>query len=1062
MSDIRVESALEEVQYRLRRLRECIPNLREKKLVIYGTGINAKRVLDCMEPLNILGLMDIEHTGKYIYGKKVLSEEEIRLLGVDTIIIAAEPYSTEIVYKRISTFCSIHHITILDMYGCDEWELHRKILEQELAYAEMDGELLRKAVAQRDVLFVSFYDVLCSEIYSDRRKIYENVAEIIRQEGIKIPNFERHRLIAQRRVPYGSEGDLKGIYNVLSTILTVDEKQLEHIMETEKRLALENLIPRSEGIDLLKYAIAQNKEVYIYSDMVDGEQVISSFIQQNGIFRYKKVYAEAEKLAGLLGRTIRALGEKYGFQKILCIGNNNATNLIVPQLYGVCFRMIQGSLRMYYQATKLRIDEKYIEDSPQRDDTVKEILKKFGSLFYDQVDIPSLDRVIAEKIGWNGEEGKCHVEIFPLEHFNSLGEIEKLTFPEMEQPMVSIIIPAFNQFEYTYNCLKAILMNTENVTYEVIVADDCSSDFTSEIEQVVSGITVIHNEENMLFIRNCNNAARVVRGKYIMFLNNDTQVQLNWLYPLVACMETEQNVGLAGAKLIYPDGSLQEAGGIVWNNGEAGNYGRGKNPDLPDYNYVREVDYISGAAIIIAKVLWDEIGGFDERYVPAYCEDSDLAFEVRKRGKRVLYQPDSVVVHFEGMSNGKSTESGVKKNQRENQIKFLKKWEEILKKEQYSAGRHVLAACERKQGRKTVLFVSEQVPMYDKDATSRTLDFYIQEFIKRGYIVKFIPDNFIAQEPYTHRLEQMGVEVLSGRYYQKTVMNWIYTNYADIDFAFLTFPNASFKYIDIFKKLEIPVMYYGADLHYIRMQRESELFGDKEKEKESKQYYEKEAYIIKSSDAVYYPSQIELDIVRKEFSKENVRQLMVNFYDEDTIRNQYVPQKREGLLFIGGYRHTPNVDAVMWFVRQIYPEICRQQKIPFYIAGADMPAEIREIDEEGITILGTVTDAELEELYEKVKMVVIPLRYGAGVKGKVVEALYHGVPVVSTSIGMEGIPNENLAVKIADGEMEFAEAVIRCCQSDKELMRMSVEGQKIIQQYYSTEAAWNNIAEDFM
>ncbi len=205
-----------------------------------------------------------------------MSEEEIQLLGVDTIIIAAEPYSAEIVYKRIFPFCARNRIAILDMYGCDEWEMHRKILEQGLVYAEMDVEGLKEDIDQSDVLVVSFCEVLCSEICSDRKRIYKKVAEIIRQEGLTISNFERYRINAQKRVPFGLDKDLRGIYSVLSTVLTVKEKQMEHIMETEKRLILENLVPRPEGINVLKYAIAQKKEVYVYSDMADDEHVFLS------------------------------------------------------------------------------------------------------------------------------------------------------------------------------------------------------------------------------------------------------------------------------------------------------------------------------------------------------------------------------------------------------------------------------------------------------------------------------------------------------------------------------------------------------------------------------------------------------------------------------------------------------------------------------------------------------------------------------------------------------------------------------------------------------------------
>ena len=126
-----------------------------------------------------------------------------------------------------------------------------------------------------------------------------------------------------------------------------------------------------------------------------------------------------------------------------------------------------------------------------------------------------------------------------------------------------------------------------------------------------------------------------------MFLNNDTQVQPDWLSSLVDLIESDETIGMVGSKLVYPDGRLQEAGGIIWNNASGWNYGHLDDPMKPEYNYVKEVDYISGASLMIRKSLWESIGGFDERYVPAYYEDADLAFEVRKHGYKVVYQPKS-------------------------------------------------------------------------------------------------------------------------------------------------------------------------------------------------------------------------------------------------------------------------------------------------------------------------------------------------------------------------------------------------------------------------------------
>lgn len=1062
MNNIRIESALDEVYYRLNRLEKVLPQLYDKRIVLYGTGINTKRILDCVKQLNVLGLMDQECTGKYIYNKKVLSEKEIQLLGIDTILVAAEPQSTEIIYKRIVAFCLDNHITILNMYGSNEILLHKNILEQELEYGKLDKGKIKQKILASDELVVSFKNVIYSELVSSEILFFKKLNKELENNGIYIRNFIRYRMMAPKRVPVGDNCSLNQIYRILYTLLKIDETRLARAKAIEEKLILENLYPRTDMIELLKYALSLQKDVYIYSDLMDGDRVIEAFFEKFGIGGYKKIVASGDVLPGLLGRTIRALGEKYGFDKILCIGNEKSDNMIIPQLYHSNFQIIKSSLDMFLSATSLHIFPEELDVLLEHDEINADILQGYNSPFFNQIDSGWIDSLVGKKLGWCEKEGTEDIELLPVNQWDNIDEVEKLVFPKVEAPLVSIIIPAYNQFEYTYNCLQSILLNTDHVSYEVIVADAHSCDFTVKLEDIVTGVSVIHNKENMVFIKNCNNASKTARGKYLVFLNNDTQVQLNWLYPLLECMETQKTAGLVGAKLLNPDGSLQEAGNIVWNNAVAWNYGREKNPQSPDYNYVREVDYISGAAIMISKKLWKEIGGFDERYAPAYWEDVDLAFEVRKRGKRVFYQPDSIVVHFEGLSNGKNIESGLKRYQEINKEKFLEKWRTELIENQYPESENILAACERKAKRKTVLFVSEGVPTYDKDAGSRTLDFYIKEFLRREYIVKFIPDSFVREEPYTHRLEQMGVEVFYGKYYRKTIMNWIRGNCNNIDFAFISYPNASRKYIDILKESGIPVMYYGMDLHYLRLQREYRLHGDKKKAEEAKAFYEKEAYLIKNSDSVYYPSLVEAEIIRKEFHRNDVKQLLINIYDVSTICNCYEPEKREGIMFIGGYRHTPNVDAVLWFSAEIFPRIYERLGISFYVAGADMSVDINSIDREGVIRLGTLTDSELEKMYAKVKLMVIPLRFGAGIKGKVIEAMYHGIPVVTTSIGMEGIPNENDAVKIADCDTDFADAVIEVYQSNAELIRMSLAGQEIIKRYYSREAAWNNIADDFI
>ena len=641
----------------------------------------------------------------------------------------------------------------------------------------------------------------------------------------------------------------------------------------------------------------------------------------------------------------------------------------------------------------------------------------------------------------------------------------KINFPYAENPKVSIIIPVYNQVHYTYACLVSILENTEGFDYEIIIADDVSTDATKEIDKFVTGLVIARNESNQGFLKNCNNAAKKARGEYIFFLNNDTTVQKDWLPPLIRLLETDKSIGMVGSKLIYPDGRLQEAGGIIWSDGSGWNYGRCDDPNKPEYNYVRDVDYISGAAIMLSRKLWEEIGGFDERYAPAYCEDSDLAFEVRKRGLRVVYQPLSVVTHFEGVSNGTDVNgTGLKRYQVENNKKLQEKWSEEFKNQYDNVGvPNAFRARERSRDKKVILFVDHYVPTFDKDAGSKTTFQYIKMFIERGYVVKFLPDNFAKSEPYTSILEQMGVEVLYGNEMRTNIFEWIENNQANIDIAYLNRPHIATKYIDFIKeKTNIKVIYYGHDLHFLRERREYELTGDVERKNASAYWKSMELDLMRKASISYYPSNVEVDYIHTFDKKINAKAITAYVF-EKFGNIDYNPDIREGVLFVGGFSHPPNADALKYFLDNMWDEIYAQIKAPFYIVGSNATDEIKALHNEakGIIFKGFVSEEELKELYEKVRLVVVPLRYGAGVKGKVIEALYYNDPVITTSVGAEGIDNSYNQMLVADEPGDFVEKCVNLYNDKEALKAMSKAADDYVRNKHSIEAVWEIIREDF-
>jgi GT2 family glycosyltransferase/glycosyltransferase involved in cell wall biosynthesis len=629
-----------------------------------------------------------------------------------------------------------------------------------------------------------------------------------------------------------------------------------------------------------------------------------------------------------------------------------------------------------------------------------------------------------------------------------------LHFAPCSEPLVSIVIPVFNQFGHTYSCLASILANTRSTQYEVIIADDASQDETKDLALYASNVLHVRNPENLGFLRNCNHAAASARGKYIVFLNNDTNVQNNWLKHLTDLMEDDPTIGMTGSKLVYPDGRLQEAGGIIWNDANGQNYGRLDDPWKPEYNYVKDVDYISGASIMIRKELWDRVGGFDERFAPAYYEDTDLAFTVRKLGYRVVFQPQSVVVHFEGISHGTDLGSGIKSYQIRNKELFLEKWREVLSRDHFGVEENLFQAKDRSRNKKTVLFIDYQVPLIDMFAGSRTNYMYLRLLVQMGLNVKFIGADFLRIEPYSTELNRLGIETLDGDWYRSNWKQWIIENAVHLDYVLFNKPDPTCMFLDFIKAhTNAKVLYQGHDLHYLRLKRKYEVEGGKEVLAESAKYERIEKDIFAKSDAILTFSSFENEVISKLVPDKLVATVPLYFYDDFApIDNDFT--KRKNLLFVGGFGHTPNVDAVTWFSGNVLPIILKQiPNLVFQVIGANPPQEITSLESDHIRILGFVSDETLAQYYRTSRMVVVPLRFGAGVKGKTIEALYHGLPIVSTSVGIEGIPDIGSIVTASDTPEEFAAQVIALYGDYPGLLDASTRNNEFVKNRYSTEAA---------
>lgn len=662
----------------------------------------------------------------------------------------------------------------------------------------------------------------------------------------------------------------------------------------------------------------------------------------------------------------------------------------------------------------------------------------------------------------NGAKVDSVVSVEAVEANKNLEEYECLKFMKQQEPEVSIIIPVYNQFEYTYQCLKSILENSADVSYEIIIADDNSTDYTMRLNEVTENIIKITNDQNLRFLKNCNHAAKESSGKYILFLNNDTQVQENWLRPLLDVMNRDEAAGIVGSKLVYADGTLQEAGGIVWRDASAWNYGNRKDAAEPEYNYVKEVDFISGAAMMIRRDLWFDIGGFDEKFAPAYYEDVDLAFEVRKRGYKVIYQPLSVVVHFEGVSNGTDVSDGQKSYQLVNQKKFYDKWQESLKKDHFENGTFVLLARDRSRYKKHILVVDHYVPHFDKDAGGRGTFMYLKLFMELGMQVTFIGDNFYKHEPYTTMLNQEGIEILYGSTYLNCCQRWIKENGSYFNYVYLQRPHIAVKYMDIVKEYtKAKIIYYDVDLCHVRELRQYEITKDEALLKSAERWKKIEFDLINKADVVHVVGSYEEEYLKKEFPGKPIRNIPLYIYPEARrdINKQF--DRRKDLLFVGGFGHPPNEDAVLWFASEIFPKVMEKYPdIKWNIVGSKPSEAIQRLASDNIIIKGFVSDEELQKLYSNCRIDIVPLRYGAGVKGKVLEALYNQIPLITTSIGAEGLSKTEDAYWIAEGAKEITELILRLYEDYEALKQKSDNAILFINNNFTLKRAKEVLSQD--
>ena len=490
-------------------------------------------------------------------------------------------------------------------------------------------------------------------------------------------------------------------------------------------------------------------------------------------------------------------------------------------------------------------------------------------------------------------------------------------------------------------------------------------------------------------------------GRYIVMLNNDTEVTLGWIDELLHVFEHFDDVGMAGAKLLYPNGTLQEAGGIVWSNGEPGNYGRNGNPHEPRYNYTRQVDYISGACLMLPTPLWIELGGFDEDFAPAYFEDTDLAFRIRERGLKTVYTPFSRVIHFEGISSGTSITSGAKRYQEINKPEFKKRWA-LSFRGNGVFGKEVDLEKDRNV-RYRVLVIDANTPRPDIDAGSYAAIQEMHLLQSLGCKLTFMSENPDWAGNYTQTLQRAGIECLYAPF-MASVNEVVEKRGAEFDLVYITRYWVAERHLDAIR-LHAPqakILFNNADLHFLRELRAAIAAGNKDGVSQALQTRDAELAVMRKVDLVLSYNEAEHAVILSH----NLDSTKIVKCPWVVSTRTDVPtfEARDGIAFLGGYEHKPNVEAAEFFVREVMPLLRKRLPgVELRLYGSDMPQSLRDLfdGEDDVALPGWVES--VDEVYDNCRVFVAPLLSGAGINGKVIGAMSHGVPCVLSPVAAEGV-----------------------------------------------------------
>lgn len=547
-----------------------------------------------------------------------------------------------------------------------------------------------------------------------------------------------------------------------------------------------------------------------------------------------------------------------------------------------------------------------------------------------------------------------------------------------------------------------------------------------ELSENVRGARIIQSRVNLGYGGACNAAVDLASGRYIVLLNDDTIVDRYWLGALVETVEARSDISAVGSLFLNVDGTLQESGSLLFADGSTTAVS-GKGTGVAHrYDWARRVDYCSAASLLVRKSTWDRLGGFDEVYYPAYFEDVDLCLRIQEIGHQVWLQPLSKVRHIQSASVDETYKTFLTLRNRK---QIVRRWSHLLEQRLERVGTDdeiEETSTWVGMGRPNrILVIDDRIPASSLGSGFGRMVDALSELTASG-------DHFVSLFPATTgegsrgELCRIGVRILEG-----DLEDHLRRHHIEYDVVIISRPYNYERFGEMVRKHQpqAAIVYDAEALYFRRTEREALLSDDplvnERLRVEARNMQESEQRYFSDADQAVCISEVEAAFARKLEGASPVHIIEAQLHDPQWTDRSF--DQRRDVIFVAGWLSgagSPNGDGLTWFVQKVLPLI--RARIPWVrlrVTGQNPPSEVLKYASPSVVFEGRVRD--LATFYGDARVAIAPIRFGAGVKLKTIEALQYGVPTVATAVGGEGIDlHQTGALAITDDAAEFALTVV--------------------------------------